>query len=114
MIPEKNVGQFIVDRLDVTTFRSSLGPRRSSGMRYFSDLGMKPTKVEDKRVEFDSDDWLFQITVLERADKNSDGIEDLVVEIRDQSKKGSYQVASTLLLTRFIESGNLIALAFEP
>ncbi len=114
LIPQKNIGQFIVDRLDVTTFRSSLGPRRSPGMRHFSDLGMKPTRVEDKRVEFDSDDWLFHITVLERVDKNSDGIEDLVVEIRDQSKKGSYQVASKLLLTRRIESGDLIALAFEP
>lgn len=114
MIPEKNIGQFIADRLDVTTFRSSLGPRRSPGMRHFSDLGMKPTKVEDKRIEFDSEDWVFHITVLERSDKNGDGIEDLVVEIRDRSKKGSYQDTSKLLLTRFMESGDLIALAFEP
>lgn len=114
LIPRERQGWFLVERLDLTTFRSSLGPSRSKGMRHFSDLGMKPTKVGDKLVEFDSDDWLLRLTILERADKNGDGIEDLVVQVDDQAKKGSYNQSSKLLLTRFSDRGDLIAIAFEP
>lgn len=114
LIPKDRLGQLVVDRLDLTTFRSSLGPSRSKGMRHFSDLGMKPTKLGDEVIEFDSEDWLLRITILERADKNGDGVEDLVVRFDDEAKKGSYHQSTKLLLTRFSDRGDLIAIAYEP
>ena len=83
-------------------------------MRHFADLGMKPTMVAEGKVEFDSEDWFYAIAVLERADKNGDGIEDIVVQIDDRAKKGTYSTSNKLLLTRFSDSGDLIAIAFEP
>jgi len=113
-LPREGLGRLIVDHLEITTFRSSLGPRRTPGMRHFADLGMKPTRVTEQRVEFDSDEWSYAITVTERADKNGDGLEDLVVKFTDEARHGTYKAESTLLLTRYCESGDLIAIAFEP
>jgi hypothetical protein len=114
LIPKEDLGQFVVSHLDLTTFRNSLSPQRKPGMRHFADLGLKPSRVSGGEVEFDSDDWRYVITVLERADKNGDGLEDLVVRFEDRAKKGSYAGDSKLLLTRFTATGDLIALAFEP
>lgn len=113
-LPREGVGRLIVDHLEITTFRSSLGPRRTPGMRHFADLGIEPTQVTEQRVEFDSDEWSYTVTVIERADKNGDGLEDLVVKFIDEARQGTYKAESTLLLTRYSESGDLIAIAFEP
>lgn len=113
-IPANDVGKFLVDKLDVTTFRSSLGPRRQPGSRHFADLGLKPTKITDSAVELDDAEWFYGITVLERADKNGDGLEDLVIQVVDNAKKGAYRDSQKLLVTRFSETGDLIALAFAP
>lgn len=113
-LPRKDVGKFIAAQLDITTFRSSLGPQLTPGVRHFADLDMKPTKTGEKEVEFDMEDWFFAITVLERADKNGDGIEDMLVEIEDRAKEGTYNTTTKVLLSRLSESGRLIAIPFEP
>jgi hypothetical protein len=75
---------------------------------------MKPTIVTDRAVEFDMEDWFFAVRVVETGDKNGDGLGDLIVEVEDRAKKGSYATAQKLLLTRFTATGDLVALAYEP
>lgn len=113
-LPAKGIGQLIVDRLDITTFRSSLGPRIMAGQRHFADLGMKPVSVTDELVDFSDDEWTFTIRVLERRDQDGDGIEDLRVLLTDLSKISSYAAGASLTLTRQTPDGNLIALVSQP
>ena len=113
-IPQEKVEHFVINRLNLATFRNSLGSRRRSGMRYFAELGIKPTKIEQGRIEFDLNDWYYEITILRRADENSDGIEDLVIRFVDQSKPGTYQTQHEYLVTSFGNDGSLIAIAYEP
>lgn len=113
-LPKANIGRLLVDRLDITTFRSSLGPRRTPAMRHFADLGLKPTLIRDDTIEFDAEDWFYGLTVLERGDKNGDGLEDLVVRIDDHAKQGTYATTMELVVTRFSKSGDLVAIAFQP
>ena len=113
-LPASEISRLIVDRLDITTFRNSLGPRRQPGMRHFADLGLKPTKISDSAIEFDEAGFSHTIAVLERGDKNRDGLEDLVIQIAEKASKGSYKDSQKLLVTRFSETGDLIAIAFAP
>lgn len=113
-LPQSGIGQLIVDRLDITSFRNSLGPRRSPGQRYFADIGLKPISVNDNLVDLSEPDWKHTIRITERRDVNSDGIEDLVLVWVDHSNSGNYIGADTLLVTRYTANGDLIALAFTP
>jgi hypothetical protein len=113
-IPNQDLEKFIIQRLDLSTFRNSLGPRRESNMRFFSDFGIKATKISNGYIEFDSSDWVYAIEIIRKKDENSDGIEDLVISFFDKSKTGTYDTNTWLLVTRFSEDGNLIALSYEP
>lgn len=113
-LPESGLGQLIVDRLDISTFRNSLGPRRSPGQRHFADVGLKPVSVTDTLVDLSEPDWKHTIRIAERRDVNGDGLEDLVLVWADHSSSSSYIGADTLLVTRYAADGDLIALAFTP
>ena len=77
-LPKDQIEQFIVDKLDLSTFRNSFGPMREPGMRFFSDFGMKPDKITKNLIVFDKSHWYYSIEVIERGDDNRDGIEDLI------------------------------------
>ena len=113
-IPVANLGDFIVERLDLSTFRNSFGPRREPGQRHFEGFGLMPTLITDEAVEFDTEEWLYAVRIIRRTDENADGLMDLVVSFVDESKIGAYRRSESLLLTRFENNGNLIALAFTP
>jgi hypothetical protein len=114
LIPSENIGEFITERLDLTTFRNSFGPKRAQGQRHFKDFGIVPTKTTKDIVEFDTDDWFYAVHIVSRRDVNRDGLIDLVVRFHDDSKKGSYASGKRFLLTRFEADGNLVALAYTP
>lgn len=113
-IPSDGVEQFIVDRLDLTTFRNSLGPARSPGIRYFSQMGIEPTEISPGHIVLETEDWYYAIDIVERMDVNHDGLEDLLIRFTDDSKEGTYLTNRLYLLTCFSEGSDLLAIAFGP
>ncbi len=113
-LPAENLEQFIVDRLDLTTFRNSLGPARSPGMRYFSDMGLSPTEISEDCIVFETENWFYCIEVVEREDVNRDGIEDLLIRFTDDSIGGTYLTVYVYLFVCLTEESDLIAAAYGP
>ena len=113
-MPSEGIEEFIVDRLDLTTFRNSLGPARSPGMRYFSDLGLRPSEISDGRIVFETESWYYCIELIERGDVNHDGIEDIQICFTDDSIDGTYFVKYIYLLTCLSDDSDLIAIAYGP
>ncbi len=113
-MPSEDLEEFIVERLDLTTFRNSLGPARSPGMRYFSDMGLIPTEISEGRIVFETESWYYCIELVERRDVNHDGIEDLQICFTDDSIHGTYYVKYIYLLTCLSDDSDLIAIAYGP
>ena len=113
-LPEENLEQFIVNRLDLTTFRNSLGPARSPGMRYFADMGLDPTEISQGRIVFETENWYYCIEVVEQADLNRDGIEDLLITFLDEAKEGTYLTEYLYMLVCLTGESDLIAVAYGP
>jgi len=113
-IPSEGLEQFIVDRLDLTTFRNSLGPMRSAGMRHFADMGLVPTEISDGRIVFETETWYYSLEIEDRRDVNGDGLEDLLIRFTDDSIEGTYLTVYVYLMTCFSEGSDLIALAYGP
>ncbi|MBN2587787.1 MAG: hypothetical protein JXR55_10885 [Candidatus Fermentibacteraceae bacterium] len=113
-IPADGVEQFIAERLDLTTFRNSLGPARSPGMRHFSDMGLIPTEMSEGGIVFETESWYYRIDVVERSDVNGDGIEDLLIRFTDDSIDGTYLTVYVYTFTRLSEDSDLIAIAYGP
>ncbi|MEM9808178.1 MAG: hypothetical protein AAF959_23170 [Cyanobacteria bacterium P01_D01_bin.56] len=111
--PDQDVAHFLVDHLDLATFRNSLQPRRTTMDRTFTDLGIEPSFVSETKVELETDDWVYSITILRRGDINRDGIEDLEVCFGDEAKQGTYLATEPLLLTRYSSSDYVVALDWE-
>jgi hypothetical protein len=93
-LPADEIEEFVVERLDLSTFRNSLGPRREPGMRHFSDFDIRPQTRTGGIIELKDTDWYYKVRILARGDFNRDGIEDLAVCFTDQSLRGSSRPAS--------------------
>lgn len=89
-IPAEGIEEFIVEKLDLTTFRNSLGPLRNPGMRYLSDMGLKPTEISEGRIVYETATWYYCIELIERGDINHDGVEDIQISFTDDSIEGTY------------------------
>ncbi|MGC6456199.1 MAG: hypothetical protein ACON39_02540 [Coraliomargaritaceae bacterium] len=112
-LPSSSLEWFVYEQLDLASFRNSLGPSREKAMRHFSDFGIFPTTIRKNYLEMETEDWFYGITILERRDRNGDGIEDLLVDFVDAAKMGTYRSSHRYLLTRYSDEGQLLAIAFE-
>jgi hypothetical protein len=113
-LPKDNLTAFVVEAFDLTTIRSSFGPRRLSGRaNHFGDFGLKPA-ISGNTAVFDTPDWYYSVDILHRGDENGDGLEDVVICFTDKAKGGSYATVTPYLLTRYDAKGPLIALAYKP
>lgn len=112
-LPKENIEEFIVSKLDLSSFRNSFGPRRDPGMIHFKDFGERPTKISKNRIIFDSKDWYYQIDIVDIKDVNRDGLEDIIIDFYDKAKRGSYNTLERLLLSRYGKQGNLIAIRYD-
>ena len=113
-IPSEGLEQFIVERLDLTTFRNSLGPFRSVGMRHFSDMGLEPTEISEDKIVFETESWYYCLEVIDQRDVNRDGIQDLLIRFTDDSIEGTYLTVHVYLMTCLSENSDLIAIAHGP
>ena len=113
-IPTHQVESFIYEKLDLASFRNSLGPSRMPNTHHFSEWGIQPTKIEEGRIEMETCDWFYSIQIIDRRDVNKDGLEDLLIEFFDAAKHGTYRTRNRYLVTRYSSGSCLIAIAFEP
>lgn len=113
--PSKNLGQFLAEKFDLASIRSSFGPRRTSSQRTFADFGMKPTKATEELLVFNSPgDWLYELKIVGRRDVNHDGIEDIEVCFVDRALNGgTYDSSQRLLVTRYSAADYAVALSFS-
>lgn len=111
--PNQDVAGFLVLKLDLASFRNSLGPMRTETRRTFSELGMAVTSSKPDEVVIDTENWHYRLRVLRRADINRDGVEDVEVCFTEESKLGSYRQQQPLLVTRYAHSGYAVALKYE-
>lgn len=113
-MPSEGIEEFIVARLNLTTFRNSFGPARSPGMRYFSHMGLRPTEISEGKIVFETEDWYYCFELVERRDVNRDGIEDVVICFTDDAIYGTYLTKYIYLMTCLSEDSDLIAIAYSP
>ncbi len=95
--PVKDVVQFVVDRLDVTSFPSSIGPRREKNKTSFKDYGFTKREIKGNEVvlEEEGGGWKFTVAVLKRSDQG------ILVCIADRAVNGgSYNTQGPLFLVR--------------
>lgn len=113
--PKQDLGQFLANKFDLASIRSSLGPRRSPAQRSFADFGMTPSKATETVLEFSSPgDWLYEFKIVGRRDVNGDGIEDLEVCFVDRALNGgTYFASQGLLITRYSPDSYAVALSFS-
>ena len=113
-LPQRGLGELLATRFDLSTIRSSLGPKRSAAANTFAALGLRASSVSDTGVIFDDAQWHLSMTVLRRGDFNTDGIEDLEVCFVDRAAPAyaTYNAQKALLVTRYAPDGNLVALAY--
>lgn len=112
-IPRTGVPEFLFNNFDITTIRSSFGPRRSVSDRTFSSLSPPPTTITDDTIEILEDDWVRRLTIVDRGDFNSDGIEDLAVCFHDSAIGATYRSTQLLLVTRYADESLAIALNYR-
>lgn len=98
----------LIERLDLTSFRSSLRPRLEPEPG--SVLGAFPAlepKAKGFSVVSDTPDWYYDFEVVARADFTRDGREDWLVFFTDVSREGTYRSHATLVVTDAARPGRL-------
>jgi len=94
----------LIERLDLTSFRSSLDEEPGSVLSAIPAL--KP-KAQGFSVISDTDEWYYDFEVLARADFTGDGREDWLVGFSDIAREGTYRDHSTLVVTDAGRPGRL-------
>ncbi len=112
-LPKTELSKYIFEKLDITTFRSSLGPLRTFGQRHIAELGLTATKQAKNLLAIETKDWLYEFEIIRVADVNGDGLVDIEVCFRDKAKMASYNTQEPLLLSQFEKDGPLIAINFQ-
>lgn len=112
--PKSGLGQFLAEKFDLASIRSSFGPRRTPAKRTFADFGMKPSKATDDALVFDSPGhWLVELKIVGRRDVNGDGIEDLEVCFLDRAQNGgNYDMSKGFLISRYSADAYAVALGY--
>lgn len=103
----------IYNNLNLASFRNSTGPKRYEGDKYFSDLGLALTNIEDDHFEVEEESWMYRVRLITSEDKNNDGINDFIICFHDKSEDGSYDSKQSLLISRIHDNTGLIALKYE-
>ncbi|MFQ2191129.1 hypothetical protein [Aeromonas jandaei] len=104
--------QGIYERLNVSTFRSSLMPKRTKDKLYLSQMvGAKP-KFFKNGFLIETNDWAYTFAIIEKKDKNRDGVLDYTLCFSDRSKEGTYSAMQPMLISPLGLDGQFIALAF--
>ncbi len=104
LYPKEHLAQFVTEKLDLTAFPSSIGPRRTKGRYTYKDYGFVARKLTEKEAVLEEEDgsWRFRVSILERTDAG------IFICLEDQALNGgSYHTQSVLFLDRSDEQSLL-------
>jgi hypothetical protein len=97
LYPTKDLARFVVDRLDVRSFPTSIGARRDDRRVFFRDYGIVAHRITENEADLkkSDDSWYFVITILKKTDSG------ILVCFEDRGEyPAHYYTESVLLLTR--------------
>jgi hypothetical protein len=97
----------LIERLDLTSFRSSLRPQLDQEGSVLSAIPALKPKAKGFSVISDTADWYYEFEVVARADFTRDGREDWLVLFSDVSREGTYLDHGTLVVTDAGRAGML-------
>ena len=97
--PESGLASEFVEHFDISSIRSSIGPRLEDGKKRLADYLPTPPRIEGDRILFEAHEFV----ILARGDFTRDGLEDLQVRHVDRGTR--QPVISTFLVTRRHEGG---------
>ncbi|MDN8600265.1 hypothetical protein Q0A17_12695 [Citrobacter sp. S2-9] len=104
--------QTIYDKLNISTFRSSLMPKRTKDQLYLSQTELPAPEYFSNGFSIDNKDWIYTFSVIEKKDKNRDGVVDYTICFSDKSKMGTYYSVQPMLISPLGIDGQFIALSF--
>jgi hypothetical protein len=106
--------KFIVEKFDLASIDSVVGPRLEPDKHTFATLGLKVKRMTATEIDLEDKLAHIHIHVLLRGDKNSDGLEDVLICFSDETLGGgTYRTSTPYLLTRYSANTPLIAIAME-
>jgi hypothetical protein len=112
-LPKGPLEEFVVAQFDIRTINSSLNVGREIYQARVMELGYRPLprlRPADPLV-LDSAAGTITISLFERGDHNSDGIEDILVCFNDRAKNGGFNATQPLVLQKYSDNTPLVALA---
>ena len=102
--PTENVGQFVVEKLDVTSFPSTIRPKPAKGKKTFGDYGYLTQKVDDKEAILTAPENSSQIA-LSILEESQSGI---YVCVRGKAPGQSSALVQRVYLLRAANGGGLL------
>ena len=102
-------GEELLNRLDLRSFRSSLGPQIDENQYLLKDLENLLFEPDKYSIRHDVDDWFLMFDVVASADIDHDGYKDWIVWYTDEAKQGSYKSYGVLVIYSPSEDGLLEA-----
>jgi hypothetical protein len=95
----------VIDKLDLTSFNNSIGPRREKGKVTFKDYGISVVTLDDKKAVITKPDntWKFTVTLL----YSKSGQTEICFE--DQAMNGGSYHSQNAYSLKADESGWLMA-----
>jgi hypothetical protein len=112
-LPKGPLEQFVVAQFDIRTINSSVNVGREIYQARLMELGYRPLprlRPADP-VVLDSPTGTITLSLFERGDHNSDGIEDILVCFNDRAKDGKFNATRPLILQKYSDNTPLVALA---
>jgi hypothetical protein len=95
--PNQNVAEFVIEKLDVTSLRSALRPKKEKGKKTFADYGFTTQTVDESEAVIEAAGGVRKLS-LKVLDQKSSGIYVCVAEHEENG--GQAKTQSVLVLKR--------------
>lgn len=74
---------------------------------------IEQSKITQSSITHEDSSWYTQYKVIEKADFNADGIMDLMVNVQETAKQGSYRGNQNIMLTKVAADSDIVYLPME-
>jgi hypothetical protein len=102
-----NVGNVLAEKLDISSFRSSLAKKATENSYTLNALSSVPVEITDYAAISETHEWYFELKVVARIDANADGAEDWLIWVTDKAKTGSYSTIEAYIAYDAINNDRL-------